>query len=222
MAERGPEVCGAAIGMVNNRTLGGPSARRVEAVRHVEPACRHHPMQAPADEDATGDRPDAAWRELEEPYAGLTEAHLLTPGVTGNWTGHEIIAHVTWWEEEALKHLLLVREGGRPTRYSVEYGGINAFNALMTAQRSRQSLAEEFRQQRDVHDRPIEYVRAAPEELYARETRFHRRPRLDTNSHYPIHARAIRNWRARLSGSARHTDLGEGHRWSSSLSRTRE
>lgn len=142
-------------------------------------------------------RLDTAWREFEESYAGLTEVQLLTPGVTGNWSVRDIIAHVTWWEEEALKHLPLVREGGRPTRYSVKYGGINAFNAQMTAQRSTLSLAEVFQQQRDVHARLIAYVRAAPAELYARETRFRRRLRLDTYSHYPIHARAIRNWRSR-------------------------
>lgn len=35
-------------------------------------------------------------------------------------------------------------------------------------------------------------------ELYARETRFRRRLRLDTYGHYPIHTRAIRAWRSRL------------------------
>jgi hypothetical protein len=41
----------------------------------------------------------------------------------------------------------------------------------------------------------VAYVRAAPEELYARETRFRRRLRLDTYGHYPLHTRAIREWR---------------------------
>lgn len=49
--------------------------------------------------------------------------------------GGDIIAHVTWWEEEALTHLPLVLRGGRPPRYSVTYGGIDAFNATMTDER---------------------------------------------------------------------------------------
>ena len=142
-------------------------------------------------------RLETAWRDFEDSYAGLSEAQLLTPGVTGRWSVRDIIAHVTWWEEEALKHLPLVLEGGRPPRYSVTYGGIDAFNALMTEQRSHLSLAEVLRQHDEVHARLVEYVREAPEELYVRETRFRRRLRLDTFGHYPVHARAIRAWRER-------------------------
>lgn len=138
-----------------------------------------------------------AWTAFEESYAGLAESRLLIPGVTGNWSVRDIIAHVTWWEEEALAHLPLVREGGRPPRYSVKYGGIDAFNALMTEERRDLSLAEVLRQHAEVHERLVDYVRGAPEELFARETRFRRRLRLDAYSHYPIHARAIREWRQR-------------------------
>ncbi|MGH7656817.1 MAG: hypothetical protein ACREL6_01190, partial [Gemmatimonadales bacterium] len=109
----------------------------------------------------------------------------------------DIIAHVTWWEEEALKHLPLVREGGRPQRYSVKYGGIDAFNAMMTHQRSGLSLAEVLRQHDEVHEHLVKYVRSAPGELYIRETRFRRRLRLDTYGHYPLHTRAILEWRRR-------------------------
>ena len=144
------------------------------------------------------DRLDAAWSDFEESYAGLSDSQLLEPGVTGRWSVRDIIAHVTWWEEEALKHLPVVREGGRPTRYSVKYGGIDAFNALMTEQRKHLPLAEVLRQHDEVHARLLDYVRAAPGELFERETRFRRRLRLDTFAHYPIHARAIRRWRERL------------------------
>jgi hypothetical protein len=142
-------------------------------------------------------RLDAAWKDFEESYAGLSDAELLTPGVTGRWSVRDIIAHVTWWEEEALEHLPLVREGGRPPRYSVAYGGIDAFNALMTERRRHLSLTEVLRRHDEVHRRLVEYVRAAPAELYARETRFRRRLRLDAYGHYPLHARAIRRWRER-------------------------
>ena len=140
-------------------------------------------------------RLDEAWAAFEGSYAGLSESELLIPGVTGDWSVRDIIAHVTWWEEEALTHLPLVREGGRPPRYSETYGGIDAFNALMTERRRALTLAEVLRQHHEVHQRLIEYVRAAPEELFARETRFRRRLRLDTYGHYPKHARAIREWR---------------------------
>ncbi|HEV2643715.1 MAG TPA: DinB family protein [Candidatus Elarobacter sp.] len=142
-------------------------------------------------------RLDSAWTTFEASYAGLSDAVLLIPGVTGNWSVRDIIAHVTWWEEEALKHLPRIREGGRSPRYSVTYGGIDAFNALMTEQRQHLSLAEVRRQHDDVHAQLIEYVSAAPEELFTRETRFRRRLRLDTYGHYPVHTAAIAKWRAR-------------------------
>jgi hypothetical protein len=142
-------------------------------------------------------RLEAAWKDFEQSYAGLSDSQLLTPDVTGRWSVRDIIAHVTWWEEEALKHLPLIREGGRPPRYSVKYGGIDAFNALMTEQRKELPLAEVLRQHDAVHARLVEYVRNAPEDLFTRETRFRRRLRLDTFGHYPVHARAVRNWRGR-------------------------
>jgi hypothetical protein len=141
------------------------------------------------------DRLERAWSEFEESYAGLADEQVLAPGVQGRWSVRDIIAHVTWWEEEALKHLPLIRQGGRPPRYSVQYGGIDAFNALMTEQRRLLPLAEVRRQHDEVHARLTDYVRAAPEELYVRETRFRRRLRLDTYGHYPLHARVIREWR---------------------------
>jgi len=142
-------------------------------------------------------RLDDAWRDFEASYAGLSESQLLIPNVTGAWSVRDIIAHVTWWEEEALEHLPLIREGGRPPRYSVKYGGINAFNALMTEQRRALSLAEVLRQHDEVHAQLVGYVRAAPDELIRTETRFRRRLKLDAIGHYPIHARAIRAWRER-------------------------
>ena len=67
----------------------------------------------------------------------------------------------------------------------------------MTERRRDLSLAEVLHQHDEVHARLIDYVRGAPEELYATDTRFRRRLRLDTYSHYPEHARAIREWRER-------------------------
>lgn len=140
-------------------------------------------------------RLDRAWQALTESYAGLTDAELQEPGVTGAWSIRDIIAHVTWWEEEALKHLPLVLSGGRPPRYSVTYGGIDAFNAMMTEQRKGLPLAEVLRQRDDVHCRLIAFIENAPQP--AEDQRFRRRLRLDTYGHYPKHARAIRAWRAR-------------------------
>ncbi len=144
-------------------------------------------------------RLDKQWLAFTESYAGLSPAELVEPGVTGAWSVRDIIAHVTWWEEEALTHLPLIVAGGRPPRYSVTYGGIDAFNARMTEQRQSLSLDDVLRRQEEVHRRLIACLEAVPHEQLAGETRFRRRLRLDTYGHYPKHARAIRQWRERRS-----------------------
>ena len=140
-------------------------------------------------------RIDRAWRDFQDSHAGLSNEQMLEPGVTGAWSVRDIIAHVTSWDEEALKHLPLVLKGGKPPRYSLTYGGIDAFNALMTEQKKDLSLPEVLRQMNDTHRRVLNLIESAPESQLKGETRFRHRLRLDTYGHYPKHAQAIRKWR---------------------------
>jgi hypothetical protein len=142
-------------------------------------------------------RLDKAWMELNESFAGLPESRMMQPGVTGNWSVKDLLAHITTWEEEALKHLPEVLKGIKPPLYSVTYGGIHAFNQKMTEQKSSLSVADVLRQFEATHRRLITYIKEASDDQFTRETRFRRRIRLDTYSHYPKHAKAIRDWRAR-------------------------
>src|SRR5262249_10246482 len=142
---------------------------------------------------------DKAWLAFKESYAGLADSQLMEPGVTGKWSVRDILAHITTWEEEALKYLPLILEGGRPPRYSAKYGGIDAFNALKTKEKAGLALSQVLNQLDEIHSRLLDYIRRAPEEESTRETRFRRRLRLDTYSHYPTHAKAIRKWREQRS-----------------------
>lgn len=144
-------------------------------------------------------RLDKAWVALKESYVGVSDSRLAEPGVTGDWSVKDILAHVTTWEGEALTHLPLIIAGGRPPRY-VRYGGIDAFNARMTKEKQDLSLPEVLRQLDDTHRRLVDFVRRTPEGQVTRDTRFRRRLRLDTYSHYPKHADAIRQWRKRRLG----------------------
>jgi hypothetical protein len=145
---------------------------------------------------------DNAWAAFTNSYSGLSESELLEPGVVGSWSVRDIIAHVTTWEEEALKHLPGILEGRRPPRYSVTYGGIDAFNALVGARKKDLSLAEVFRQQAAVHRRVVALIERTPEGELASGTRFRNRLRLDTYGHYAGHAAAILRWRSRRARSS--------------------
>jgi uncharacterized protein (TIGR03083 family) len=138
---------------------------------------------------------DQAWAALKEAYAGLSASQLTAPSVMGDWSVKDILAHVTTWEEETLKYLPLLIIGGRPPQYASQYGGIDAFNALMTDQKRGLARAEVLRRVDATHRPLIAYLQRVPEEAFTRETRFRRRLRLDTYGHYLLHAKAIRAWR---------------------------
>lgn len=142
------------------------------------------------------DRIEKAWQNFLESYAGLPESEIMKPGVTGQWSVRDIIAHVTTWEEETLKHLPEIIRGGRIVRYSIQYGGIDAFNALMTARKQEFPFSEVICQQERIHKQLLQYLETVPEEYLDSKSRFRHRLRMDTYSHYPKHAAAIRRWRA--------------------------
>jgi hypothetical protein len=138
---------------------------------------------------------DTPWAALRASYAGLNEAQLAQPGVTGDWSVIDILAHVSAWENEALTHLPHILEGKRPPKYSDLYGGIDAFNALKVRESRAVSPAEVLTRVEATHRQLVDYLESAPAEQLATETRFRRRIRLDTYSHYPIHTQAILEWR---------------------------
>ena len=135
---------------------------------------------------------DKAWEALLESYVGLSDYEMTKATVPGDWTVKDIIAHVTWWEEEALTHLPTILAGGKPQRYSDLYGGIDAFNALMIEQKKNASLSEVLRFRDETHHRLIDFLNTVPEDQFSPKTRFRHRLRLDTYSHYSKHAEAIR------------------------------
>ena len=140
---------------------------------------------------------DDTWKAFKASYEGLTEAQMSTLGVVGDWSVQDIIAHVSTWEEECLKALPIILEGKRLPRYSDLYGGINAFNAQMTEKYRLISLDEVLKRRDATHQRLLNYIRKAPEEQITTETRFRRRIRYDSYSHYPEHTEAILTWRKR-------------------------
>src|SRR5438552_18325393 len=122
-------------------------------------------------------RLEKAWATIKESYAGLSDSQMMEPDVMGNWSVKDILAHVTTWEEEALKYLPLIITGGSPPRY-IQYGGIDAFNAQMTEQKRNLVLSEVLKQLDERHYRLIDYIQNVHEEDFTREPRLLHRLRL--------------------------------------------
>jgi len=142
-------------------------------------------------------RLEKGWQVLRESYCGLSDSELMKPGVSGDWSVRDVLAHVTTWEEEALKHLPTIVKGGKPPQYRVTHGGIDAFNAYMTDQKRNLTLEQVRQQLEETHRQLIAYIESVSEDQFRHETPFRRRLRLDTYSHYREHARAIRTWQRR-------------------------
>ncbi len=140
------------------------------------------------------DQIEQGFQAFKDASAGLTDAQMLEPGVSGNWSVRDILAHVNGWEEEALKYLPVILKGGQSPRYSQLYGGIDAFNAQMTDLRKNLSLAEVRDRLERTHRQLIEFIEEVDEQQFKAETRFRRRLKWDTFAHYPEHEKAIREW----------------------------
>ena len=136
-------------------------------------------------------RLEREWQAFLQSFAGLADIVLLDPGAVGWWSVRDVLTHVTTWEEESLKALPLVLAGKPLPRY----GNIDAFNAR-EQERKRHLSLEQIRQElAATHKRLISFLKDCPESAYVTGSRFLRRLRLDTYSHYREHASQIATWR---------------------------
>ena len=140
-------------------------------------------------------RLESRWWDLYDSFQGLPRDLLQEPGVVGRWSIRDVLIHVATWDEEALKALPVIEEGGRVPRYSTLYGGIDAFNARTQERKQNLSLDQVFTELGETHGRLLAYLADVPDSAFARENRFLRRLRQDTYGHYLEHADQIREWR---------------------------
>jgi hypothetical protein len=132
------------------------------------------------------------WQEFNQSYTGLPDAAMTEPGVVGDWSVKDLLAHITTWEGEALKALPLLLEGQQPPRY----GGVDRFNAQEAAHKRRLTLEDVLQQLAETHRRLLAFLDIVPETYFTGETRFRHRLRLDTYGHYLQHTVSIRAWRS--------------------------
>ena len=139
-------------------------------------------------------RLEKEWGNLQDAYAGLSEDEMRQEGVAGEWSIKDILAHISIWEEESLLHLPIVAKGMRLPRYLAQ-GGIDAFNARAYAVHHHLTLRVVQSRLEDTHARLVSYLEVTPIAEMATKERFLHRLRLDTWSHYHLHAEGIREWR---------------------------
>jgi hypothetical protein len=133
------------------------------------------------------------WQAFLKSFEGLPEEVFFEAGVCGEWSIRDIMAHVTTWEEEALKNLPLILERKRTPRYAALYGGIDAFNSLQQDKKRNLSLSQIKKDLISTHQRLIAFLSDLPESAFT--TRFTHRLSIDTYKHYREHTEQIEQWK---------------------------
>ena len=148
------------------------------------------------------------WEAL---VAEAGEARLTEPGVEGNWSLKDIIAHITYFETWAADNVLAFRHG--EARPQPEYKGleIDEENARIYERLRSKSLPQVLQESQDSFRRSIEAVQGLrDEDLY--DPKFTRVPDADwtvfdlvegdTFEHYNDHSTSVRAWLDRTAGRA--------------------
>jgi uncharacterized protein (TIGR03083 family) len=140
-------------------------------------------------------RIEDGWKDLHDVLDGLTDEEMSAPGAVGEWSVRDLLAHVATWEEEALKALPIIVQGGKLPRYA-SVGGIDAFNAREQEAKRSLSLDRLRIDMAATHQRLLALLDRVPESAYRKEGRFLKRLRLDTYGHWRLHTEDVRRWRA--------------------------
>ncbi|HEY0070681.1 MAG TPA: DinB family protein, partial [Chloroflexia bacterium] len=79
---------------------------------------------------------------LVNSYAGLTDEEMLEPGVAGDWSVRDVLAHVAGWDRAQTEAYRLMLRGERPALLDLDEEGNEAFN-LETHERMKDLSMQE-------------------------------------------------------------------------------
>jgi uncharacterized damage-inducible protein DinB len=69
-----------------------------------------------------------ARERLVNSYAGLTDEEMLEPGVAGDWSVRDVLAHVAAWDRAQTEAYRMMLRGERPTLLDLDEDANEAFN----------------------------------------------------------------------------------------------
>jgi uncharacterized damage-inducible protein DinB len=127
--------------------------------------------------------------ELEAAIAPLTEAQMTQPGVNGEWSVKDTLAHITWWEGHMLRTLRTGHEELGPDILTEQK------NAEVFAANRDRPLAEARAEFEASYQEVLAALEGWPAEALAQDETYEEIG-WDTFKHYPEHTAAIRDWLA--------------------------
>jgi len=148
-----------------------------------------------------------AYAALEEMLASLDETRMTTPGVNGDWSIKDVLAHVTAWHRHLLDRLQAAARNEKPALYGtlVDDEEVDRFNEQFYQENKSRPLDEVMAGFRSTYQQVVEAVQAMKEEdltdtqrfSWAGGIPFRRFVAADTYEHYLEHIGPIKEWLAK-------------------------
>jgi hypothetical protein len=129
--------------------------------------------------------------ELEAEFAGLTDAEMEEPGMTGVWNGRMTLVHVARWDETAAHMVLRDRHAILPEIN--EFDDYEAWNDYWAAVDADISLWDAKARSQTAHEAIVRTLGHLSVEEWTEAVRGWAREA--TVNHYRHHAETTRRWR---------------------------
>jgi hypothetical protein len=137
----------------------------------------------------TVERVEASWARLMEAISGLPEAQMAEPGVVGDWSVNDILAHVAYWEGRAIGTIERSLSGEPEPEVAAET--VDSINAGVYLERADWTTEQTLAELHGTHERFMAALRQHPTidpDLIEG----------DAWEHYDEHTVDIRAWRERV------------------------
>jgi hypothetical protein len=149
-------------------------------------------MQRPSRKTEILEQISATHLLLEAHLSSLGELQMLQPGVNGDWTVKDLLAHITWWEQHLLRRLRTGRDDLYQDGVSVQASTDQA-NALMFAANRSRPLSEILDEFSASYKEVLAGIEALTEEDIA-QAEIYEAIAWDTFRHYPEHTAMLQAW----------------------------
>ncbi len=137
----------------------------------------------------------ATHQPLDDMLASLDDVQMTRPGVNGEWSVKDMLAHITWWE----RHLLRRLRTGADDLYvpDMPVADVRAVtdkaNAETFAANRARSVADVLADYSASYAEVLATLEAMPEQEFA-DADIIEAIGIDTFGHYPEHVEALRSW----------------------------
>jgi hypothetical protein len=149
-------------------------------------------MQRPSRKTEILEQISATHLLLEAHLSSIGELQMLQPGVNGDWTVKDLLAHITWWEQHLLRRLRTGRDDLYQEGVSVQVSTDQA-NALMIAASRSRPLPEILDEFSASYKEVLAGIEALTEEDIA-QAEIYEAIAWDTFRHYLEHTAMLQAW----------------------------